>query len=62
MKAQVSPVIAAIIIAVVVAGIGFYLYKQSEGKTFSKAEASGRMGANIDPTKLQQAAPAETPK
>jgi hypothetical protein len=62
MKSQVSPVLAVIVIVLVVAGIGFFLYKQSEGKTFSKSEASGRMGGNMeaDPSKLQNANPGAT--
>ena len=62
MKSQISPVVAIIIVVVVLAGLGFFFYKQSEGKSFSKSEASGKMGSGIDLSKLQQSAPPEQPK
>lgn len=43
MKTEVSPVVMAIVIAVVVIVGGFFIWKFTGGKSFTKEEASGRL-------------------
>ncbi|MEP6754107.1 MAG: hypothetical protein ABJA67_01295 [Chthonomonadales bacterium] len=53
MKSEVSPVVIAIAIVLVVIVGGFCLWKFTGGKTFSKDEAQGRLEVKaIDPSKL----------
>jgi len=53
MKSEVSPVVMAIVIAVVVIVGGFAIWKFTGGKTFTKDEAQGRLDVKeIDPSKL----------
>lgn len=48
-----NPLVAVVIIGVVVIGLGFFMWKQAMGKTFTKSEASGKLGSGFDPSKLQ---------
>ena len=41
MKKEISPVIAGVILVIVVAVVGFFIYKKSEGTTFTKSSARG---------------------
>ena len=53
MKSEVSPVVVAIAIAIVVIVGGFFLWRFTGGKTFSKEEAQGRLEIKeVDPSKL----------
>lgn len=54
MKSEVNPVVAAVILLIVLAGLGYFMYVQSTGKTFTKAEAQGKgLGGNMDFSKFQ---------
>jgi hypothetical protein len=57
MKSQVSPVIAAVLIVLALGGLGYFLFTQASGKTFTKSEmnnslSKGRMDIKVDPSKL----------
>ena len=62
MKTQVNPLAAVIVLVLVVAGIGYLLWSQAGGKTFTKSEASGRMGAGLDLGKMEKQIPQGAPK
>ena len=60
MKSQVNPVFAGVVIVIALAVIGYFVYTLSGGKTFTKSEASQRLGDKMDFSKLQP--PANMPK
>ncbi|MCX6360740.1 MAG: hypothetical protein NT029_13070 [Armatimonadetes bacterium] len=41
MKKEINPVVAGVVLAVVVAVIGYFVYTRSAGTTFSKSESRG---------------------
>jgi hypothetical protein len=41
MKKEINPVVAAVVLAVVVAIVGYFIYTKSAGTTFTKSGARG---------------------
>jgi hypothetical protein len=40
-KTEINPVVATVIVVIVVAIAGWYIYSNAGGKTFTKSEVSG---------------------
>jgi hypothetical protein len=52
LKKEISPLVAVVIIGVIVLGVGVFMWQKSAGKSFTKTEASGKLGSGFDPSKL----------
>jgi hypothetical protein len=50
MKKEVSPVVAIALVVIVLAGAGFYLWKQSGGRS----AAQGKMQSDLDMSKMEK--------
>lgn len=48
MKSELNPVIAVVVIALVVVGLGILFWSKGQGTTFTKAEAHGKLGERLD--------------
>ena len=62
MKNELNPIVAAVIVIVLLGGVGYFLYSRTGGRTFTKDEAnagmnSGRMEINFDASKAKAASP-----
>ncbi len=55
MKTQVNPIVVGVVIAVVLIGVGIFLWKGGQGVNGGSGKLQSNLGAaETDPTKFQQ--------